>query len=449
MEFKKFRFIVLSAIIVILVLAFAVAYFVLQSPYWMLSIWFGALIILVVILLIRYVENWKIKLTNFLMAISHDDFSSKFSDNQKDGLDKAFSIIIAVFNKLRSEKEINHVFLKMIVEHVNTALLCFDKDKNIVIINDAAKQFFGRQYIINLGVVERFDKSLAFIIDKIKGGQKKLYKFNRAGIIYNVSIHATCFKLKDVPYKLVSLQDVKFELEEQEIDSWKKLVRVLTHEIMNTAIPISTLASVINQMLVNESGEVKKLHDLTLEEEDDLKASLKTIEKRSKGMVDFVRVTKSYTNIAHPQIKNVDICDLISRVIDLHQPELEEKRIKVNWTKKIAPIYLNLDAKLIEQVLINLLRNSIEAVEKIDDPKINLRLETNNRGQTFIHIIDNGCGMNMETLENIFVPFFTTKRNGSGIGLSLSRQIMKMHHGIIEVNSIEGEGTKVTMCFQK
>ncbi len=218
---------------------------------------------------------------------------------------------------------------------------------------------------------------------------------------------------------------------------------------MNTAIPISTLASVINQMLVNESGEVKKLHDLTLEEEDDLKASLKTIEKRSKGMVDFVRVTKSYTNIAHPQIKNVDICDLISRVIDLHQPELEEKRIKVNWTKKIAPIYLNLDAKLIEQVLINLLRNSIEAVEKIDDPKINLRLETNNRGQTFIHIIDNGCGMNMETLENIFVPFFTTKRNGSGIGLSLSRQIMKMHHGIIEVNSIEGEGTKVTMCFQK
>lgn len=448
MAFKNFRIIVITSILAILVLCLGLVYFALMTPFWLVSFWFGVAIVAVVLFLIKYVNKWRMQLSDFLLAISHDDFTGKYNDEKSgDTLETAYSKIIEVFQKLRTEKELNHLYLQTIVEHINIALVCLDSDENIVIANQAAKKMFDKSHIKHLTHIKQFDQGLFDQMKKLKPGKKTLVKLKKKDYSFNITMHLATFKLLNESYQLLSFQDIKAELEEQELDSWKKLVRVLTHEIMNTAIPISTLASVINQMLMEETGEAKKLSDLDTEEEEDLVDSLKTIEKRSKGLVEFVRVTKSYTSLSLPKLRKTNLNKLISQVLDLHKPEFESKKIKVVWEKKQFPVELKLDSKLIEQVLINILRNAIEALEKTSNPQIEIKLVKGEGLDKQLKIKDNGCGMNEETLENLFIPFFTTKTKGSGIGLSLSKQIMKMHDGTIEVQSEEGLGSSVILNF--
>ena len=283
-------------------------YFLFMSEFWLISVWCSAFVILFSVLIVKSSEKSKRDLLNFVNAIVYDEFQNTYASKRKgNDLDKAFEALSQVYKKLRIEREKNHLYLKTIIEHINLALLCFDEHKNIVIINDAAYKFFEKKFVVNIGTIQRFDSGLSGIIENIKGGQKKLYKFVKGGNLYNISIHATEFKMHDEPYKLISIQDVRFEMEEQELDAWRKLVRVLTHEIMNTAIPISTLAGVTNQLLLHEDGREKNLINLDDEDQADLRHSLKTIEKRSRGMVEFVKATKSYTNMPLPKFEEADI----------------------------------------------------------------------------------------------------------------------------------------------
>ena len=448
MVFKKFRIVVLLSILFIIALAFGLVYFALLTPYWLVSFWLALLIIVVTVFLIRYIEQWQNRLSNFLSSINQNDFTNSYThEGEGDTLGLAFSKIMHVFKKLRSEKELNHLYLQTIVEHINTALICLDKNENVIIANQSAKKLFNRKSFKSIEVVKQFDDDLYQRIKKIKGGQKSLVKLKKDERSFNIAIQAAEFSLLDQTYKLISFQDIKAELEAQELDSWKKLVRVLTHEIMNTSIPISTLASVINQMLVDDKGNVKRLSDLNPEEEEDLKLSLKTIEKRSKGIVDFVRVTKSYTAVTTPKFREVSINELIEHVLDLHKPEIDKNEIEIAWIKGKFDFKYRIDLKLIEQVLINVLRNAIEAVAKEPNPKIQIGLRKNIGDGFKLRFIDNGCGMSPETLENLFVPFFTTKKEGSGIGLSLSKQIMKLHNGSIQAFSEEGKGSKIELSF--
>ena len=450
MNFNFFRVKLIVYIVLLFVSSIATLYFAIASPFWLLSGWAFLLVILSSVLLIRESEKSKRELYNFISAISFGEFKNTYKLRSKnDDLAKAFDDLINVYRNLSTEKERNHLYLQTIVEHINVVLLCFDKEENIVILNEAAKRFFNRSYILNLDVIERFDQPLSSIVKEIRGGQKKLYKFRKLGNAYNISIHATEFKLQDIPYKLVSMQDVRFELEEQELDSWRKLVRVLTHEIMNTAIPISTLAGVTNQLLLDEKGNEKDLNTMNLEDQSDLRHSLRTIEKRSKGIVEFVKATKSYTNMSAPKLEKENLKHIIQNVIDLLKPGFEDKNIKIIFEANDGIADLDLDIKLIEQLLINILKNSMDAFEKSESRMVKISLKKVNFGQrTIVEITDNGSGMNQEILENIFIPFFTTKREGSGIGLSLSKQIMKMHNGTIEAQSIEGKGTTIILTFR-
>ncbi|MBU1011820.1 MAG: hypothetical protein KKG99_02340 [Bacteroidetes bacterium] len=450
MNFNLFRIKLIVYIVLLVSSSIASLYFAIASPFWLLSGWAFLLVILSSVLLIRESERSKRELYNFISAITFGEFKNTYKLRRKnDDLAKAFDDLISVYRNLSTEKERNHSYLQTIVEHINIVLLCFDKEENIVILNEAAKRFFNRSNIQKINVIERFDQPLSSIVKEIRGGQKKLYKFSKLGTIYNVSIHATEFKLQDKPYKLVSIRDVRFELEEQELDSWRKLVRVLTHEIMNTAIPISTLAGVTNQLLLDEKGNEKDLTSLNQEDQSDLRHSLKTIEKRSKGIVEFVKATKSYTNMPAPKFEKANLKQIIQNVIDLLRPGFEDKNIKIVLEANDGIADLDLDIKLIEQLLINILKNSMDALEKSESglAKISLKsVDFENR--TMVEIADNGSGMNQDILENIFIPFYTTKREGSGIGLSLSKQIMKMHNGTIEVRSVEAKGTTITLTFR-
>lgn len=427
----------------------ACIYFAISSPFWLLSGWAFLLTITFSVLIFRQSEKNKRDLYNFISSITYGEFKNTYTSHRKnDELTQAFDDLISVYRNLSTEKEKNHLFLQTIVEHINMAILCFDKNGDIVILNEAAKQFFNKSYIINLGVIKRFDSPLSEIISEIKNGQKKLYKFSRYGNTHNVSIHATEFKLQDNPYKLVSIQDVRFELEEQELDSWRKLVRVLTHEIMNTAIPISTLAGVTNQFLFNADGKEKDLALLNQEDQNDLRHSLKTIEKRSKGMVEFVQATKSYTNMPIPNFEQINLRHIVESVISLLKPSFEDRGIRVKLESDTHIPEMKLDAKLIEQLLINIIKNSTEAFEEKDDLKVNISITVlHSQNKIVLEISDNGPGIDPDIMDTVFVPFYTTKKEGSGIGLSLSKQIMRLHGGSIQLSSELDKGTEVKLIF--
>lgn len=250
--------------------------------------------------------------------------------------------------------------------------------------------------------------------------------------------------MNEIPYKIMLVQDLNQEMEEQEVDAWQKLIRVLTHEIMNSVTPIVSLTEAVNTMLTDKDGERKELEQLDEEDKADLFGSLETIEKRSKGLLRFVNAYKDLTKTPEIVFAQVDIGGLIKQVLSLLNTELERKKIFLDKSGVGVHLMAKGDASWLEQVLINIIRNAIDALENIESPKIEISAFQDG-GDNCIIIRDNGEGMDKETLDNIFVPFFTTKKNGTGVGLSLSRQIMKLHRGSLSVASEMGKGTVVTL----
>lgn len=250
--------------------------------------------------------------------------------------------------------------------------------------------------------------------------------------------------MNETSFKIVLIQDLNQELEQQEVDAWQKLIRVLTHEIMNSVTPIVSLTEAINTMLVEKSGERKKLNDLDDEDTEDLFESFQTIEKRSKGLLRFVNAYKDFTKTPELVFSKVDLTELVNRTISLFGSELERLHIELDSSGVESKLFAKADGEWLEQVLINVIKNAIDALEHRENAKIAIRAYQLNQRST-ISVADNGGGMEKEILDKIFIPFFTTKKKGTGIGLSLSRQIIKLHRGNLSVSSEVGRGTIVKL----
>jgi two-component system nitrogen regulation sensor histidine kinase NtrY len=444
----SYRIMVILRILLILFFGFAGVVIATLTPYWLISAWLGLFVILLAVELIRYHERSKKVLREFLHSIEQDDFSSISIADEKDAdLQSAYQKILDKFRFLRIEKETHYHYLQRVIEHVDTALICFDTDEQIQLVNRAAKELLGLQRISDLMALEKIDNNLVWRIRKLKTGQREMIRVIRDGRILNLSIRGTEFKLKQKKYKIVSLHDIKPELDEQEVDSWQKLVRVLTHEIMNSTIPITNLVGFAREFLVDEEGHPKKIPGLKEEEIKDLVESLTTAESRSQGLVNFVQTTKSLTKIPEPSLSEISIDKLFSRLKELFKHEMEQKKIECKLYQEKPDMVFHTDVELIEQVLINLIRNAIDALKDTKNPVIEINAHKNHSGSLAISIKDNGQGIDKESLENIFVPFFSTKKEGSGIGLSLSRQIMHKHKGRIDVESEPGKGSCFTLEF--
>ncbi|MDN5204730.1 ATP-binding protein [Fulvivirgaceae bacterium BMA10] len=448
MFYKNFRINIVVRIIAILLLGYTAIYVWTQTYFWTVSLWAMLFAIILTFDLIRYVEKSKRELGNFLLSIKQGDFSSAHYNikkiKSKEDLRFAYHEITKVFQKLRSEKESDHQYLQTVVEHVKVALLCFDENGDIQLINEAAKKLFNTPYLRNIKALQKVDNKLVNALTSLKSNRRKLLKLDLKGSLFHLSMQATKIRLQGADYKLVSVQDIKNELDEQELESWQKLIRVMTHEIMNSAIPISTLTEVTNQMLDEKVND--NLNELDSEDLSDLKGSLKTIESRSKGLVKFVNAYNSLTKIPQPNFQEIRMQDLFNNTASLLGPKLSEQEIDFRTYISDKNVTLVADPDLIEQILINLVINSMDAVKKSDNPFIELNAVTSEKG-TKITVTDNGCGIDQETLENIFVPFYTTKKEGSGIGLSLSKQIMRLHKGAIEVKSEIDKGTVFIISF--
>ena len=383
-------------------------------------------------------------------SIRYSDFSSGFAYDNNLGktfreLNKSFNTVMEAFRQARADKEENLNYLNTVVQHVGTGLLSFDSEGEIKLINNSARNLLQAPQIHNIAELKPTNPEIYRKLIELKPGQKTLIR-NSSDI--SLAIHSTELKLRGMVIKLVALQNIQTELQQKEIEAWQNLTRVLRHEIMNSITPIASLTGTLNEILKedlaeSEYGEFK----INKESVDDLSDGLQTIENRSKGLVRFVDAYRDYTTIPRPKFAKVSIHQMFDHIMNLLSPEMEAKGILFISSLEPHNLTITADRELIEMVLINLIKNAKEALASHHEPRIELRARIDSEQHTIIEVKDNGPGIIPEAMERIFIPFYTTKRNGSGIGLALSRQIMQMHNGNLAVKSEPNIYTIFTLMF--
>lgn len=388
-------------------------------------------------------------LSKLLDSVEFDDLTYSFrSDNEDPTLQRLHQDLNKIMTRLRNsrqERDSEFLFFRNIVMHVGIGLIVFKEDGSIEIFNGAARRLLRTSKVSTIDDLRSVSAPLVDVILRLKTGGRELLRLKIHDDIVQLSVYAIELTLKGKHVKLVSIQNIQSELEEKEMEAWQNLVRVLTHEIMNSVTPISSLAGTIE-------GELKQHFDqetpvLSQEEMRDIHLSLQTISKRSEGLIRFVKEFRSLTSIPKPKPSVFTARTLLEEICMLHKMELAEKNITMVIDVYPEDLTILADKGMIEQVLINLVKNAIQSFEDQDERTITLRAFVSEKSRPVILVKDNGEGIDPDALEKIFIPFFTTKKSGSGIGLSLSRQIMRQHQGTLNVKSEVGKGTEFYLRF--
>ncbi len=453
MIYKNFRTNIIFRVLLLVLSIFAFVYVLIAGKFFMTPLVFAILIIIQVVSLIAYIDKTNRIVSNFLDSVRFSDFSRTFQVEglgaSFDHLKRSFNRVIDDFQKIRSEKEEHYFYLQQIISHVEIGIIAYQKDGKVEMINNAAKKLFNIHHLENVHSLEKWSSGLEKIFLNIKPGDNELVKVKKGEDILQLSIHATAFKINEREIILVSVKNIQTELEEQEMKAWQKLIRVLTHEIMNSIAPIASLTSTVNMMVKDVSGEIRENKPEGFDDEtfNDIIEALETIHKRSTGLIHFVEKYRNLTKIPDPNFSVYRLKNQFENIFNLLKKELSEKNIDFKITVIPEKLELTADEQLIEQVLINMVKNSIQALENSDKAQIELKAFINNSGRRVIQVIDNGQGIISEVGDKIFIPFFTTKSNGSGIGLSLSKQIMRLHGGNIKVSSQPFKETCFTLTF--
>jgi two-component system, NtrC family, nitrogen regulation sensor histidine kinase NtrY len=429
---------------------FLFTFFLFSRGDWLFSVIFFGLSLFQIKLLIQNIDRSNTNIASFLDSIKFDDLSYSFKTESDDpSVRRLHQELNEAMLKLRSsrrEKDSEFLFFKNIVMHVGIGLLVFKEDGKIEIFNSAARKLLKVNKAENIADLKDVSETLVNVFTKLKTGGRELTRLKIGEEIVQLSIYAIELTLRGENVKLVSLQNIQSELEEKEMEAWQNLVRVLTHEIMNSVTPISSLAGIVEEELKpfikDDNGKA-----LSKDQLNDIHLSLQTISKRSEGLIQFVKEFRSLTSIPKPKPVQIEVRPLLEELTMLHRKEISEKNIQLSISVYPEDLTLSADKNMIEQVVINLLKNAIQAFEDTDERKIELRAYVNEKTRPVIAIKDTGTGIDPEALEKIFIPFFTTKKTGSGIGLSLSRQIMRQHQGTLTVKSTVGKGTEFLMRF--
>ena len=452
-DFKNFRFNVFFRVMVLTISIYGFSMLIGKAGYTVTSLGLGAFIVYQILELIKQVENTNQEVINFLNSIKYDDFSNNYKLSLEgdtfNGLTNAFNQVLNRFREIRAEKEAHYLYLKTIIHHVGIGILSFNETGELQIINTAAKRLFKIGRLNNIAELATFSPELVEKCLKLRTGTRDLIKVVHGAEIVQLAMFAIELNLQGKTYKLITFQNIHNELEEQEMDAWQRLIRVLTHEIMNSVTPISSLAGTLEgeiEYLLDNSGT----QEINAGDLEDMHLAIKTIQRRSDGLIRFVSDFRNLTHVPVPKFRNMNVEELFEHISTLMQPEIEENGI--SFVAKVDPITLLItaDQEMVEQVLINIVKNAIQALaetERQNQRNIFLLAGQDDKGRPYIVVRDNGPGIDPEALERIFIPFFTTKKNGSGIGLSLSRQIMRQHKGTLTAYSELSEGTDFILKF--
>lgn len=394
------------------------------------------LIVYQIVEMYKFQKKTHDELEQFLQSVQYRDFSRYFDIRKGDSdvriLRQGFNEINSTIKTISREKEMQYLYLQKMLELVDTGILLYkEKDGEVLWMNESLKKMLDIPFLRTIHSLEKRNSALYHEVLGLKVGSSQVFSLSRNLITSKVLLSATAFQTEDIFFKLVAVQNVNEALDENEVQSWQKLLSVLTHEIMNSVAPISSLADTLKKR-IQMPADASLLADL--------EQGIDTIKNRSEGLIRFTETYRNLNKITSLQKKEVLIRDLFENIYRLMEPTLEQKGIELDIILKNPNISFMADAHLMEQVLINLVLNAIEAVKTVENPLITLSADRENH-RTEIRVTDNGSGMPEEIIDKIFVPFFSTRKKGSGIGLSICKQIVLLHKGTLKVRSKEGEGS--------
>ena len=438
--------------LVIRIVLLAVEIFLTSYLFFDGQILFGVLVLMIAIYqsynLYEFLKKAQAEVAQFVESIHYRDFSRYFdvkhAPAELQTLRQGFNEINTTFKVISLEKETQYQYLQKILELVDTGILSYEIETGTIVwMNESLKRLLKIPFLKTIQSLDKRDPALCEVITNLRPGESLVNEIHIERNTLKILMAATAFQTEGKKFKLIAFQNVNEALDETESKAWQKLLRVMTHEIMNSVAPISSLADTLKNRL-QHSNELVDDESGTLE---DLSLGMETIKRRSEGLLKFAQTYRNLNMITAPNLQKFYVKDLFKTQQRLMLPTLEQKNIDLEIILKEPDLQIEADINLIEQVLINLLLNAMEAIKEIENPKIILTASQSKNNRAAIKVIDNGPGIDDEVLDKIFIPFFSTKKSGSGIGLSLCKQIMMLHKGNIQVQSIKNEGTAFILQF--
>ncbi len=450
MVYRRFSvFLAVRLIIVGLALS-AVVWLLIQPGFHSATLLAASLLFVSAAELWWFISRTNREIARFLDAARHADFSQRFSlDDLGTGfgdLGQTFTDILERMYDQRADKEIETRRLNALIDHIPVPLLTVHGDSSISLQNNAARRLFGASHVTKLKDLRQFGMSFHDAVAEAVPGNRELVTFSVEGVEYQLTLATTENIVAGESNRLVSLQDIQSELDVTQAQAWQDLVRVLTHEIMNSITPVTSLAAtaadVVNDVLEKSGGDSPIATDLA-----DLHDAVTTVARRSDNLMQFVDSYRQLTRLAPPEKKRIQISDLFETVGQLATAEWPDSQTWLTMSVDPDGLDVHADRILLEPVLLNLLRNASQATKDLNQPRVQMVSRLNRRGNVAILVSDNGPGVPDDIAKKIFVPFFTTKKEGSGVGLALARQVMTAHGGFIRVGQNDGGGAKFTLTF--
>lgn len=398
----------------------------------------------------KFVSKTNAELTRFLESVRHGELTQRFSypefGSGFEKLGETFTSILSDLQQKRTEQEQTLRHLKALVEQVPVPLLSLYENGEIVLWNHTARKLFGTVLVKNRQDLAQFSPDLASKLVNMRPGEKELVEFDADGSNHKLTVSVSHIIIAGQQEKLVSLQDINSELGLAQLQAWQALVRVLTHEIMNSITPVASLADTTSHLV----KDIKQNHSHSselLEELDDVEHAADTLSRRSNGLMQFVGSYKKLTRLPDPQLEPIKVNELLQHTVAVFAQAWQKKGITIDMRLGAAPIQINADRNMIEQIIVNIMHNAEHTLANTDTPKVTISVHLTKRSRCVIEIADNGVGVPEEIINKVFVPFFTTKREGTGVGLALTQQIMVAHGGQVNVKNQPNGGACFSLVF--
>jgi len=428
----------------VFLLFFALAtlsFYAFGQPNYIRAIFAGVAVVVLLVEILHFVHRTNRSLSSFLTAIIHNDFTLRFLKDEEDlsyqQLFGTFNEVNEKFGELEAAREKEHLYLQHLIGHLQVGVLATDEEGLVIWMNDSMKKLLERPHLHQLSGLNQQFPALASTLEKLAEGQTELVSLSTVVGERQLLFRFSSFSLGEEAYRLYSAQDIQGELEEKEVEAWEKLLRVLTHEIMNSVTPISSLSKSLATLL--STTQEKSLPKL--------KIGLDAISTRSDALLGFTDAYRQLAAVPNPNLQPLAVKQVVNRIYVLFEPQLASQHTAFSFDLSHPKLTINADPELLGQVLINLMQNALDALKDNENGKILIHAFETEAGKVKIQIQDNGSGIPASLHEKIFIPFYTTKEKGSGIGLSLSRQIMLKHGGNLVLSSEEGEGSVFTLLF--
>ncbi len=466
MDFKRFSLLIATRTILAMLTLIFLTQAVMHEGYHATVLLLAAVLVIQFIEIIRFISRTNAELVRFFDAVRHADFSQRFELKSLgtgfDELGSTFTDILKRIQAVRSNQEAELRHIKAVIEHVPVPLLSIDHNGKITLWNNSVRRLFGANAVTHIDDMAKFNEDFPKKLQGILAGERTLVNITIDDMEHKLIISATEIITATHKETLLSMQDIQSELALAQLQAWQDLVSVLTHEIMNSITPVASLAKTAVDLVQDVQEKTQTLPAITeeareelSEELDDVLSAVKTVARRSDGLMQFVTSYRRLTRLPSPNKKIISVATLFDHVTTLAKQNWQKSDIELTCSIVPQALDITVDGDMIEQILLNLLLNAEHALAKVENPKekqtaapqITLHAFLNVRGHVVIEVADNGKGIEDENMTQIFVPFFTTKKEGSGVGLALTRQVMLAHNGKVAVRNNNQGGATFSLTF--